>query len=61
MAFGILIHSVMPKAIISMPILMPIAQLSGVSGQVVALYLMTILASWSPSVGELRRFGGIHV
>jgi uncharacterized ion transporter superfamily protein YfcC len=59
MMFGVLIHSVLPKAAISMPILTPIAHLSGVSGQVTVT--ATLLGSGlinmiSPTNGVLLAF-----
>ncbi len=59
MAFGLLIHSAMPKAAISMPILTPIAHLSGVSGQqtVTALLVGTgVINMISPTNGLLLAF-----
>lgn len=59
MLFGVLIHSVLPKAAISMPILAPIAHLSGVSGQVIVA--ATLVGSGltnmiSPTNGVLLAF-----
>jgi uncharacterized ion transporter superfamily protein YfcC len=59
MMFGVLIHSVMPKAAISLPILTPIAALSGVSGQVItaAVLLGSGLTNMvSPTNGLLMAF-----
>lgn len=59
MLFGVLIHSVLPKAAVSMPILAPIAHLSGVSGQV--MVTATLVGSGltnmiSPTNGVLLAF-----
>jgi uncharacterized ion transporter superfamily protein YfcC len=59
MLFSLLIHSVLPKAAISMPILAPIAHLSGVSGQVTvtAMLLGSGLTNMvSPTNGLLLAF-----
>ncbi len=59
MAFDVLIHSTSAKAAISMPILVPIAHLSGVSGQVVvtALVLGSGLTNMvTPTNGLLLAF-----
>jgi uncharacterized ion transporter superfamily protein YfcC len=59
MMFGVLIHSVMPKAAISLPILAPIAHLSGVSGEVTtaAVVLGSGLTNMvSPTNGLLMAF-----
>ncbi len=59
MLFGFLIHSAMPKAAISLPILTPIAHLAGVSGQqtVTALLVGTGLINMvSPTNGLLLAF-----
>ena len=59
MLFGLLIHSVLPKAAVSMPILAPIARISGVSGQVIVT--TTLVGSGltnmiSPTNGVLLAF-----
>lgn len=59
MAFGVLIHSVSAKAAISIPILAPIAHLSGVSGQVTVTALLLgsgLINMVSPTNGLLLAF-----
>lgn len=59
MVFGLLIHSAMPKAAISIPILAPIAHLSKVSGQQVVTALMVgtgLINMVSPTNGLLLAF-----
>lgn len=59
MLFGILIHSVSAKAAISMPILAPVAHLSGVSGQLAVTSLLLgsgLINMISPTNGLLLAF-----
>jgi uncharacterized ion transporter superfamily protein YfcC len=59
MAFGLLVHSVMPKAAITLPIFAPIAAMAGISGQTIVNVLLLssgLVNMVSPTNGLLLAF-----